>query len=52
LLTGSGTVVVTEESREAQTRANSSISSVSRNVDQALSESDRLKADVRRMLNR
>ncbi|KAF9150268.1 hypothetical protein BG015_007922 [Linnemannia schmuckeri] len=52
LLTGSGTVVVTEASREAQTRANSSISSVSRNVDQALSESDRLKADVRRMLNR
>ncbi|KAK5809201.1 hypothetical protein F5H01DRAFT_416139 [Linnemannia elongata] len=52
LLTGSGTVVVTEESREAQTRANSSISTVSRNVDQALSESDRLKADVRRMLNR
>ncbi|KAF9120411.1 hypothetical protein BGW39_011395 [Mortierella sp. 14UC] len=52
LLTGSGTAVVTEASREAQTRANSSISSVSRNVDQALSESDRLKADVRRMLNR
>lgn len=52
LLTGNGTVVVTEASQEAQTRANSSISSVSRNVDQALSESDRLKADVRRMLNR
>ncbi|KAI8602514.1 hypothetical protein EDD21DRAFT_371627 [Dissophora ornata] len=43
---------VTEESREAQTRANSSISTVSRSVDQALSESDRLKADVRRLLNR
>ncbi|KAK3836759.1 MAG: hypothetical protein J3R72DRAFT_200073 [Linnemannia gamsii] len=52
LLTGSGPTVVTEASRDAQTRANSSISSVSRNVDQALSESDRLKADVRRMLNR
>ncbi|KAF8927333.1 hypothetical protein BGZ58_010471 [Dissophora ornata] len=37
---------VTEESREAQTRANSSISTVSRSVDQALSESDRLKADL------
>ncbi|KAI1318518.1 hypothetical protein EDD11_006400 [Mortierella claussenii] len=46
---GSG---VTVASREAQTRANSSISSVTRSVDQALSESDRLKADVRRMLNR
>ncbi|KAF9134635.1 hypothetical protein BGW39_006400 [Mortierella sp. 14UC] len=44
--------VVTAASQEAQTRANSSISSVSRSVDSALSESDRLKADVRRMLNR
>ncbi|KAG0314289.1 hypothetical protein BGZ99_008230 [Dissophora globulifera] len=44
--------VVTEASREAQTRANSSISTVARSVDQALSESDQLKADVRRMLNR
>ncbi|KAI8601126.1 hypothetical protein EDD21DRAFT_375324 [Dissophora ornata] len=44
--------VVTLASQEAQTRANSSISTVSRSVDQALSESDRLKADVRRMLNR
>ncbi|KAG0369435.1 hypothetical protein BC939DRAFT_504435 [Gamsiella multidivaricata] len=44
--------VVTLASQEAQTRANSSISTVARSVDQALSESDRLKADVRRMLNR
>ncbi|KAG0021396.1 hypothetical protein BGZ82_011343 [Podila clonocystis] len=44
--------VVTVASREAQSRANSSISSVAKSVDQALSESDRLKADVRRMLNR
>ncbi|KAF9191274.1 hypothetical protein BGZ50_009489 [Haplosporangium sp. Z 11] len=44
--------VVTIASREAQTRANSSISSASKSVDQALSEADRLKADVRRMLNR
>ncbi|KAF9901283.1 hypothetical protein EC991_006302 [Linnemannia zychae] len=44
--------VVTAASQEAQTRANSSISTVSRSVDSALSESDRLKADVRRMLNR
>ncbi|KAG0266788.1 hypothetical protein BG011_000840, partial [Mortierella polycephala] len=44
--------VVTVASREAQTRANSSISSASKSVDQALSEADRLKADVRRMLNR
>ncbi|CAO3570376.1 unnamed protein product [Mortierella alpina] len=44
--------VVTVASREAQTRANSSISTVAKSVDQALSESDRLKADVRRMLNR
>ncbi|KAF9091781.1 hypothetical protein BGX29_010796 [Mortierella sp. GBA35] len=44
--------VVTAASQEAQTRANSSISTVSKSVDQALSESDRLKADVRRMLNR
>ncbi|KAF9092126.1 hypothetical protein BGX23_004575, partial [Mortierella sp. AD031] len=51
LLTG-GPTVVTEASRDAQTRANSSISTMSRSVDQALSESDRLKADVRRMLNR
>ncbi|KAF9370564.1 hypothetical protein CPB97_002644 [Podila verticillata] len=43
---------VTMASREAQSRANSSISSVAKSVDQALSESDRLKADVRRMLNR
>ncbi|KAG0208157.1 hypothetical protein BGX28_000772 [Mortierella sp. GBA30] len=44
--------VVTVASREAQTRANSSISTMAKSVDQALSESDRLKADVRRMLNR
>ncbi|KAG0320359.1 hypothetical protein BGZ99_004551 [Dissophora globulifera] len=44
--------VVTLASQEAQSRANSSISTVSKSVDQALSESDRLKADVRRMLNR
>ncbi|KAF9995097.1 hypothetical protein BGZ80_011687 [Entomortierella chlamydospora] len=44
--------VVTLASREAQTRANSSISTVSRSVDQALSDADQLKADVRRMLNR
>ncbi|KAG0266734.1 hypothetical protein BG011_001193 [Mortierella polycephala] len=43
---------VTLASRDAQTRASSSISTVTRSVDQALSESDRLKADVRRMLNR
>ncbi|KAF9110120.1 hypothetical protein BGX27_006752 [Mortierella sp. AM989] len=43
---------VTEASKDAQTRASASISTVSRSVDQALSESDRLKADVRRMLNR
>ncbi|KAG0326668.1 hypothetical protein BG000_001290 [Podila horticola] len=44
--------VVTVASREAQSRANSSISSMAKSVDEALSESDRLKADVRRMLNR
>ncbi|KAF9095314.1 hypothetical protein BGX27_001298 [Mortierella sp. AM989] len=44
--------VVTLASKEAQSRANSSISTVSRSVDQALSDSDQLKADVRRMLNR
>ncbi|KAG0052973.1 hypothetical protein BGZ83_001849 [Gryganskiella cystojenkinii] len=44
--------VVTAASQEAQSRANSSISTVTRSVDQALSESDQLKADVRRMLNR
>ncbi|CAO3572695.1 unnamed protein product [Mortierella alpina] len=43
---------VTVASRDAQTRANASVSTMSRSVDQALSESDRLKADVRRMLNR
>ncbi|KAF9417365.1 hypothetical protein BGZ94_009979 [Podila epigama] len=52
LQAGVSTTVVTAASREAQTRANSSISSVTKSVDQALSESDRLKADVRRMLNR
>ncbi|KAG0048795.1 hypothetical protein BGZ83_006302 [Gryganskiella cystojenkinii] len=44
--------VVTAASKEAQTRAKSSISTVAKSVDQALSESDQLKADVRRMLNR
>ncbi|KAG0224487.1 hypothetical protein B0O80DRAFT_492438 [Mortierella sp. GBAus27b] len=44
--------VVTAASQEAQTRANSSISIAARSVDEAISESDRLKADVRRMLNR
>ncbi|KAF9985929.1 hypothetical protein BGZ65_009375 [Modicella reniformis] len=44
--------VVTVASQEAQTRANSSISTATRSVDQALNEADRLKADVRRMLNR
>ncbi|KAF9363553.1 hypothetical protein BGX34_003844 [Mortierella sp. NVP85] len=44
--------VVTVASQEAQTRATSSISTAARSVDQALSEADRLKADVRRMLNR
>ncbi|KAK3836132.1 MAG: hypothetical protein J3R72DRAFT_493921 [Linnemannia gamsii] len=52
LQTGVPGAVVTAASQEAQTRANSSISSVSKSVDNALSESDRLKADVRRMLNR
>ncbi|KAF9436015.1 hypothetical protein BGZ76_005028 [Entomortierella beljakovae] len=45
-------VNVTPASKDAQSRASASISTVSRSVDQALSESDRLKADVRRMLNR
>ncbi|KAF8957032.1 hypothetical protein BGZ46_002271 [Entomortierella lignicola] len=44
--------VVTLASREAQTRANSSISTVSQSVDRALNDADQLKADVRRMLNR
>ncbi|KAF9933851.1 hypothetical protein FBU30_004247 [Linnemannia zychae] len=44
--------VVTVASQEAQSRANSSITTVAKSVDNALSESDRLKADVRRMLNR
>ncbi|KAF8972823.1 hypothetical protein BGZ46_010057 [Entomortierella lignicola] len=53
LLAGSGSgSSVTVASKDAQSRANASISTVSRSVDQALSESDRLKADVRRMLNR
>ncbi|KAF9939774.1 hypothetical protein BGZ65_009534 [Modicella reniformis] len=43
---------VTAASRDAQTRANTSISTMARSVDQTLSESERLKADVRRMLNR
>ncbi|KAF9166089.1 hypothetical protein BGX21_001330 [Mortierella sp. AD011] len=47
-----GGAAVTVASKDAQTRASASISTVSRSVDQALSESDRLKADVRRMLNR
>ncbi|KAF9358502.1 hypothetical protein BGX26_001597 [Mortierella sp. AD094] len=49
---GNSGAAVTVASKDAQTRANASISTVSRSVDQALSESDRLKADVRRMLNR
>lgn len=52
LQAGVSGATVTMASREAQSRANSSISSVAKSVDQALSESDRLKADVRRMLNR
>ncbi|KAI1317376.1 hypothetical protein EDD11_008556 [Mortierella claussenii] len=52
LRTGLPDAVVTLASQQAQTRANSSISTVARSVDQALSESDQLKADVRRMLNR
>ncbi|KAG0022308.1 hypothetical protein BGZ80_000578 [Entomortierella chlamydospora] len=47
-----GGAAVTVASKDAQTRVSASISTVSRSVDQALSESDRLKADVRRMLNR
>ncbi|KAF9580710.1 hypothetical protein BGW38_002527 [Lunasporangiospora selenospora] len=46
---GSG---ATEANKVAQSRANSSISETARSVDQALSESDQLKADIRRMLNR
>ncbi|KAG0229972.1 hypothetical protein BGW42_001203 [Actinomortierella wolfii] len=38
--------------QEAQTRANSSIASASRSIDQTLSESDQLKAEIRRMLSR
>ncbi|GJJ74139.1 hypothetical protein EMPS_06497 [Entomortierella parvispora] len=52
LQAGVPNAVVSAASQEAQTRADSSISTVARSVDQALSESDRLKADVRRMLNR
>ncbi|KAF9982599.1 hypothetical protein BGZ75_005932 [Mortierella antarctica] len=52
LLQPSSSSGVTVASRDAQTRANASVSTMSRSVDQALSESDRLKADVRRMLNR
>ncbi|KAG0211733.1 hypothetical protein BGX28_007495 [Mortierella sp. GBA30] len=52
LQTGVSGSAGTVASRDAQTRASASISMVSRSVDQALSESDRLKADVRRMLNR
>ncbi|KAG0340406.1 hypothetical protein BG000_012054 [Podila horticola] len=44
--------VVTTASKEAQTRANTSISTTAKSVDQALSESDRLKEEVRKMLNR
>lgn len=44
--------VVTVASKEAQTRANASISTTAKSVDQALSESDRLKAEVHMMLNR
>ncbi|KAG0036002.1 hypothetical protein BGZ82_004857 [Podila clonocystis] len=44
--------VVTVASKEAQTRANDSISTTAKSVDQALSESDRLKEEVRKMLNR
>ncbi|KAG0238829.1 hypothetical protein B0O80DRAFT_447408 [Mortierella sp. GBAus27b] len=47
--TGSG---VTAASREAQTRASASISTMTRSIDQTLSESEKLKADVRRMLGR
>lgn len=52
LAAGVPNAVVTAASQEAQSRANSSISTVAKSVDQALSESDQLKADVRRMLNR
>jgi len=52
LAAGVPNAVVTVASQEAQTRANSSISTMAKSVDQALSESDQLKADVRRMLNR
>ncbi|KAF9914961.1 hypothetical protein BX616_007201 [Lobosporangium transversale] len=48
----SSSSTVTLASRDAQTRASASISSMGRSVDQALSESEQLKADVRRMLNR
>ncbi|KAF9914922.1 hypothetical protein BX616_007301 [Lobosporangium transversale] len=52
LRAGMPDAVVTLASQHAQSRANSSISDVARSVDKALSESDQLKADVRRMLNR
>ncbi|KAG0330843.1 hypothetical protein BG004_001956 [Podila humilis] len=42
--------VVTMASKEAQTRANASITTTAKSVDQALGESDRLKAEVRAML--
>ncbi|KAF9583452.1 hypothetical protein BGW38_009433, partial [Lunasporangiospora selenospora] len=44
-------VLVAAASNEAQARADSSISSVTKSVDQALSESDKLKADIQRMLH-
>jgi len=47
-----GSSTVTPASRDAQTRASASISTMARSVDQTLSESEKLKADVRRMLSR
>ncbi|KAF8931945.1 hypothetical protein CPC16_007251 [Podila verticillata] len=52
LQAGVSGAVVTVASKEAQTRANASISTTAKSVDQALSESDRLKAEVHMMLNR
>ncbi|KAF9161631.1 hypothetical protein DFQ26_004359 [Actinomortierella ambigua] len=52
LRAGVPTSVANSAAQEAQTRATSSIASTSRQVDQTLSESDQLKAEIRRMLSR
>ncbi|KAF9972098.1 hypothetical protein BGZ73_004815 [Actinomortierella ambigua] len=52
LRAGVPAAVANNAAQEAQTRANTSIATTSRQVDQTLSESDQLKAEIRRMLSR